>query len=60
MRVLTGEVTQVARRSAERAAVDANLDAGKYHLVHVRLNPPDTPLLIGTRATAKIERLMSF
>ncbi len=55
VRVLTGEVVQVARRSAARTAVDPAVDAGKYHLVQVRLDLADAQLLVGLRGTAKIE-----
>ena len=55
VRVLTGEVVQVARRSAKRTGVDLAIDEGKYHLVQVRLDLDDTPLLVGTRGVAKIE-----
>ena len=56
VRVLTGEVVQVSRRSTERTTVAA----GKYHLVQVRLDLEDAPLfaaplLVGSRGTAKIE-----
>ncbi|MGI9430291.1 MAG: HlyD family efflux transporter periplasmic adaptor subunit [Bythopirellula sp.] len=53
--LLTGTVTQVARRSEQRTASDRAIDAGKYHLVQVRLDSQDVPLLVGLRATAKIE-----
>lgn len=53
--ILTGEVTQVARRAAERRDEPLGTDAGKYHLVQVRLDANDAQLLIGTRATAKIQ-----
>jgi len=59
VRVLTGEVVQVARRSATRAAVDPAVDAGKYHLVQVRLNSAEALLLVGSRGTAKIEARQS-
>lgn len=52
--VLTGEVVQVARRSTDRALVDSAVNAGKYHLVQVRLTEQDAPLLVGSRGTAKI------
>ncbi len=55
VQILTGEVVQVARRSAERSVMDPAVDAGKYHLVQVRLDSADVPLLVGTRGTAKIE-----
>ena len=55
VQVLTGEVVQVARRSALRTAVDPAVDAGKYHLVQVRLDSHDAPLLVGLRGRAKIE-----
>jgi len=55
VRVLKGEVIQVARRAEARTAVDTRIDAGKYHLVEVRLDSPATELLLGTRGTAKIE-----
>lgn len=55
VRVLQGEVVQVARRSAQRVAVDPAVDAGKYHLVQVRLHSQDASLLVGTRGTVKIE-----
>ena len=55
VRVLTGEVVQVARRSAKRTGVDPAIDEGKYHLVQVRLDLDDTPLLVGARGVAKIE-----
>lgn len=53
--IVIGEVIQVARRSADRASTDENLDAGKYHLVQVQLASQDAALLVGSRATAKIE-----
>jgi len=55
VRVLTGKVVQVARRSAARTAVDPAVDAGKYHLVQVRLDSAEAQLLVGLRGTAKIE-----
>ncbi len=55
VKILTGEVIQVARRSAERSATSPTQDAGKYHLVQVRLEPTDVALLVGARGTAKIE-----
>ena len=55
VRVLTGEVVQVARRSAKRTGVDPNIDTGKYHLVQVYLKIDNTPLLVGLRGVAKIE-----
>ncbi len=55
VQVLMGEVVQVARRSTARSAIDPAVDAGKYHLVQVRLDLVDAPLLIGLRGTAKIE-----
>lgn len=54
VRVLTGEVVQVARRADDRAQIDPAVDAGKYHLVQVRLNTQDANLLVGSRGTAKI------
>ena len=60
VRVLPGEVVQVARRSAQRTAIDPAVEPGKYHLAEVRLDDVDEPgekdakLLIGTRGTAKI------
>ncbi len=53
--ILAGDVVQVARRSAERTATSPSQDAGKYHLVQVRLEPTDAALLVGARGTAKIE-----
>jgi len=55
VRVLTGQVVQVAQRSAARRDFDSAMDAGKYHLVQVCLDSQDARLLIGTRGTAKIE-----
>jgi len=55
VRVLTGQVIQVARRSEDRTTLDPAIDSGKYHLVEVRLNAQDPQLLVGTRAQAKIE-----
>ncbi len=60
VRVLNGEVVQVARRSAERTVVDPAVTGDKYHLVQVRLNSENdpllvAPLLVGNRGTAKIE-----
>jgi len=55
LRVLIGEVIQVARRSAQRTVVDAAVEAGKYHLVQVRLASQSPPMLVGARGTAKIE-----
>jgi len=55
VRVLRGEVVQVARRSAKLAAEDSAAPAGKLHLVQVRVQQPDADVLIGTRGTAKIE-----
>lgn len=54
VRVLTGEVVQVARRADDREQIDPAVDAGKYHLVQVRLNTQDANLLVGSRGTAKI------
>ncbi|NOZ39163.1 MAG: HlyD family efflux transporter periplasmic adaptor subunit [Planctomycetes bacterium] len=59
VRVLTGVVVQVARRSATRKAADPAVDAGKYHLVQVRLDSAEAPLLVGSRGTAKIEARQS-
>jgi len=50
-RVLQGEVVEVARRGAKRAAPT---DTGKYHLVLVRLETQDPLLLVGARGMAKI------
>lgn len=60
VRVLEGQVVEVARRGARRATVLPSMsqskgDAGKYHLVEVRLVVDDPLLLVGTRGTAKIE-----
>ncbi len=54
VRVVLGEVVQVARRSEERATTDPTVQAGKHHLVQVRLEPSDALLLVGSRGTAKI------
>lgn len=55
VRVLEGEVVEVARRGTKRAMAVPTSDAGKYHLVDVRLTTDDPLLLVGTRGTAKIE-----
>ena len=60
LRVLEGQVVEVARRGARRARTQPSMtqstgDAGKYHLVEVRLAVDDPLLLVGTRGTAKIE-----
>ena len=55
VRIVTGEVVQIGRRSEDRANSDSAIDAGKYHLVQVELDSRDAPLLIGSRGTAKIE-----
>jgi putative peptide zinc metalloprotease protein len=55
LRVLEGQVVEVARRGARRARTQPIGDAGKYHLVEVRLAVDDPLLLVGTRGTAKIE-----
>ena len=59
VRVLEGEVMQVARRAAERIEADSVQEAGKYHLVQVRLHSQDELLLVGLRGTAKIEARQS-
>ncbi len=53
-RVLEGEVTQVARRAAQRLATNSAIDPGKYHLVEVRLDVQDSRQLVGARGSAKI------
>jgi putative peptide zinc metalloprotease protein len=55
IRVVEGEVAQVARRSAERSVVNPAVESGKYHLVQVRLTSAAASLLVGSRGTAKIE-----
>ncbi len=59
VRVLTGQVAQVARRSEKRTTVDPAIATEKYHLVEVDLDAQDAQLdahlLVGTRARAKIE-----
>jgi putative peptide zinc metalloprotease protein len=55
VQLLTGTVTQVARRSEQRTAANPAIEAGKYHLVQVCLDSHDVPLLVGLRGTAKIE-----
>ncbi|MEM8945535.1 MAG: HlyD family efflux transporter periplasmic adaptor subunit [Planctomycetota bacterium] len=53
--LLEGEVIQVGRRSTNRLSDDVAIDPGKYHLAQVRLTAHDAPVLVGTRASAKIE-----
>jgi hypothetical protein len=55
VRVLEGEVVEVAQRGAKRATPQPTADPGKYHLVEVRLTTDDELLLVGSRGTAKIE-----
>ena len=55
VRVLEGTVRQVARRGAARATTNPGLEAGKYHLIEVELKSQDPLLVVGARATAKIE-----
>ena len=54
VRVLEGQVVEVAQRGARRAMTQTAVDAGKYHLVEVELTTDDPLLLIGARGTAKI------
>ncbi len=54
MRVLEGQVVEVAQRGARRAMNQPSVDAGKYHLVEVNLTTDDPLLLVGARGTAKI------
>ena len=54
VRILRGEVVQVARRSIDRAPSNSTVNTGKYHLVQVRLSEQDPSLLVGSRGTAKI------
>jgi putative peptide zinc metalloprotease protein len=55
LRVLEGEVMDVARRGAKRATPQRTADPGKYHLVEVKLTDEDALLLVGSRGTAKVE-----
>lgn len=55
VRVLEGEVVEVAQRGAKRMSAQPTADPGKYHLVEVRLTDEDSLLLVGSRGTAKIE-----
>ena len=54
VRVLEGQVVEVAQRGARRAMSQPTVDAGKYHLVEVNLATDDPLLLVGARGTAKI------
>jgi putative peptide zinc metalloprotease protein len=54
VRVLVGQVVEVAQRGARRATTQGALDTGKYHLVEVQLAANDPLLLSGARGTAKI------
>jgi putative peptide zinc metalloprotease protein len=54
VRVLKGQVVEVAQRGARRATSQRATDAGKYHLVEVQLTTDDPLLLVGARGTAKI------
>lgn len=55
VRILEGQVKDVARRATERSETEASVDAGKYHLVQVELSQQEASLLVGSRGTAKIE-----
>ena len=54
VRVLEGQVVEVAQRGDRRAMTQGTVDAGKYHLVEVHLTADDPLLLVGARGTAKI------
>ena len=55
VRILTGTVVEVARRSTQRMQENPTLPAGKYHLVKVELSEQHSRLIVGSRGTAKIE-----
>jgi putative peptide zinc metalloprotease protein len=52
---LTGQVVQVARRSEFRQQIHPAVEAGKYHLVQVRLELPPISPLVGARGVAQVE-----
>lgn len=55
VRIIEGEVVQVAKRGKASDTKQATTGRNKKHLVEVRLLTDDPWLLVGTRGTAKIE-----
>ncbi len=54
VRILRGEITEVAQRGVLRADAPAALQSGRVHIAKVVFETQDSQLLVGSRGTAKI------